>query len=93
MAQGKESELAGLRREAVTLQLHVPLHPVNAGFVGKDCKSALIHDNNMGDKTKYAAEVLTPCRSVGDPLCDTNGTLFAIFWTACCLVLSQLIKG
>lgn len=47
----------------------------------------------MGDKTKYAAEVLTPCLSVGDPLCGTNGTLFPIFWTACCLVLSQLIKG
>lgn len=33
---GKESELAGLWREAVTLQLHVPLQPVNAGFVEKD---------------------------------------------------------
>lgn len=39
----KESELVGLWREAVTLQLHVPLQPVNAGFVGKKkgrCKSA-----------------------------------------------------
>lgn len=35
MAQGKESELVGLWREAVTLQLHVPLRPVNAGFVGR----------------------------------------------------------
>ena len=33
-AAAKESEVVGLWREAVTLQLHVPLQPVNAGFVG-----------------------------------------------------------
>lgn len=52
----KESELVGLWREAVTLQLHVPLQPVNAGFVGKKkdaVNQPLMHDN-MGDKTKYA---------------------------------------
>lgn len=56
-------------------------------------KSALIPDNNMGDKTKYAREVLTPCRSLGDPLCSTTSALFAIFWTLYCPVLSRLIKG
>lgn len=53
MAQGKESELAGLWREAVTLQLHVPLQPANGRLCGQGlCKSALIHVNNMGDKKK-----------------------------------------
>lgn len=52
----KESELVGLWREAVTLQLHVPLQPVNAGFVGKkkDAVNQPLMPDNMGDKTKYA---------------------------------------
>lgn len=52
-----------------------------------------MRDNNMGDKTKYAAEVLTPCQSLGDLLCSTNSALSAIFWTVYCRVLSRLIKG
>lgn len=38
---GRNLIRTGLWREAVTLQLHVPLQPVNAGFCGKDSVNPL----------------------------------------------------
>lgn len=60
---------------------------------GKDYTSAIIPDNNLGDKTKYARQVFDPLSEFRSFLWCTSSALFDIVWAVYCLFLSRRIKG